>query len=38
MAEMLHAKAESYRRTISMIDSLMGLICVMLFLLVLKNM
>ena len=38
MAEMLHARAESYRRTISMIDSLMGLICVMLFLLVLKNM
>lgn len=37
MAEMLHARAESYRRTISMIDSLMGLICVMLFLLVLKN-
>lgn len=38
MAELLHARAESYRRTISMIDSLMGLICVMLFLLVLKNM
>lgn len=37
MAEMLYARAESYRRTISMIDSLMGLICVMLFLLVLKH-
>ena len=37
ISEVLQTRVESYRRTIGMIDTLMGLICAMLFLIVLKN-